>query len=160
MRLILLAVGRCRAGPESDLCARYLGRADALGRSLGISPVEMREFDESRAGDAASRKAAEAKVILGALPQRGRFIVFDESGVCLSSRDFAAALASARDQGVGALAVVVGGADGLDAQLRAGAAAVVSLGRMTFPHQLVRVMLAEQLYRAVTILAGHPYHRE
>ncbi len=159
MKLILGAVGRLKAGPERDLAARYLERARAASRPLGLSGPDVRELDESRARRAEDRKADEAKALLALAPAGGRIVVLDERGAHLSSEQFAALIGKARDDGAPALTLFIGGADGLDESLRAKANLALAFGAMTWPHQLVRVMAAEQIYRAVTILSGHPYHR-
>ncbi|SFK27088.1 23S rRNA (pseudouridine(1915)-N(3))-methyltransferase RlmH [Methylocapsa palsarum] len=158
MRLVLACVGRAR-GPERDLAARYIERAGAAARGLGFPSVTVREFDESRARRAEDRKAEEAKAIRAAIGTAD-VIALDEGGENVSSREFARRLGLKRDQGAATLAIVIGGPDGLAPEFRAGAAMVLSFGAMTFPHQLVRLLAAEQIYRAVTILAGHPYHRD
>ncbi len=160
MRLILICVGRSKAGAEKELASRYIERAAAAGRVIGFSAIELRELDESRARRPQDRKAEEAKAILAAIPPGGELIALDEAGKLLGSRAFAAELGKRRDHGVPALALTIGGPDGLAPELPEAASLVLSFGRMTFPHQLVRIMAAEQLYRAVTILAGHPYHRD
>ncbi|WP_395665596.1 23S rRNA (pseudouridine(1915)-N(3))-methyltransferase RlmH [Methylocella sp.] len=157
MRLLLLCVGRARAGAERDLAARYLDRAAAAGRPLGFSRIEARELDESRARDAAARKAAEARALLAAAS--GAIFALDEKGETPTSREFAALIGAVRDSGAGALTLLIGGPDGLGDDAKA-AARLVSFGRMTLPHQLARIMAAEQIYRAMTILGGHPYHRD
>lgn len=155
MRLRICAVGRLRAGPERDLLDDYLRRFDRQGRALGLGPVEVHEIDDrKRAGP-----AGEAALLRRAIPEGAALCVLDERGKMLSSPDFAARLAGWRDAGRGDLALVIGGADGIDPGLRAEADFSLSLGRMVWPHMLARVMLAEQLYRAATILAGGPYHR-
>lgn len=158
MRLLLMSVGRIKAGPERDLVHRYISRAAAAGRSIGFSSVDTREIDESRARRPEDRKLEEANAIRAAVGGTP-FIACDEIGKTLSSADFAAALMRTRDSGVEALAFVIGGPDGLDPDFRAAARLVLSFGAMTWPHQLARVLAAEQIYRAVTILSGHPYHR-
>lgn len=160
MRLILLCVGRSKGGAEKELALRYIDRANAVGRAIGFAGVELRELDESRARRPQDRKADEAKAILGALSPGTELIALDEGGKLLPSRDFASHLGKRRDQGAPALALVIGGADGLAPGVREAASLVLSFGPMTFPHQLVKIMAAEQLYRTVTILAGHPYHRD
>ncbi len=160
MRLVLICVGRSKAGAEKELALRYVERANAAGRAIGFSSIEMRELDESRARRPQDRKADEARAILAALPAGSELIALDETGKLLASRDFAAQLGNRRDQGVASLALAIGGADGLAPEIRNAAALVLSFGPMTFPHQLVKIMAAEQLYRAVTILSGHPYHRD
>ncbi|MFN3889714.1 MAG: 23S rRNA (pseudouridine(1915)-N(3))-methyltransferase RlmH [Beijerinckiaceae bacterium] len=159
MKLILGAVGRLKAGPERDLAARYLERARAAGRPLGLTGPDVRELEESRARRPDDRKADEAKALLGMLPAGARIVALDERGASVSSEDFAAALAKARDDGAPAFALFIGGPDGLDEDIRRHAHLTLAFGAMTWPHQLVRVMAAEQIYRAITILSGHPYHR-
>ena len=159
MKLILGAVGRLKAGPERDLAARYLERARAAARPLGLAGPEVRELEESRARRAEDRKAEEAKSLL-AIPAPGaRIMVLDERGAAMTSEHFAATLGRARDEGAPAFALFIGGPDGLDEEMRKRAHHSIAFGAMTWPHQLVRVMAAEQIYRAMTILSGHPYHR-
>jgi 23S rRNA (pseudouridine1915-N3)-methyltransferase len=157
MRLILVAVGRTKAGPETELAARYQDRAAKAGKGLGFRSVDTVTLDESRAADAASRKGEEAAAIRRV--RAGRLVLLDERGRSLGSPDFAALIGGWKDSGEEAATLVIGGPDGLDPALRAEADLVLSFGAMTWPHQLVRVMAMEQLYRAVTILSGHPYHR-
>ena len=159
MKLAVVAVGRLKAGPERELAERYRGRIDAIGRSSGFSPIEIVEIPESRARREADRRAEEAGLIL----QRTRLAVavaFDERGRSLTSEGFGERLRHWRDEGRPAAAFLIGGADGLDPALRDGADLTVSFGALTLPHQLVRVLVLEQIYRGLTILAGHPYHRE
>ncbi len=160
MRLILLCVGRAKAGAEKELAQRYIERAGAAGRGVGFSGVELRELDESRARRSEDRKSDEAKAILAALTPSAELVAFDEGGELLSSRDFAGWLGKHRDAGAAAITLVIGGPDGLAPEVRDKGALVLSFGPMTFPHQLARIMAAEQIYRAATILAGHPYHRD
>ena len=159
MRVTIVAVGRMKAGPERDLASRYLDRAMAGGKALGLSGFTVTELPESRASSADARKGEEARAIGAALPDRAVIIALDERGKSLSSADFSARIADWRDGGRPSLALLIGGADGLDPDLRGSADLVVSFSAMTWPHQLVRIMAAEQLYRATTILSGHPYHR-
>jgi 23S rRNA (pseudouridine1915-N3)-methyltransferase len=159
MRLILLSVGHTRAGPERELLERYIGRAAAAGRGVGFSSIEMREFDESRAQRPQDRKLEETKTLRAALGAAATFIACDETGKNLSSTDFAAQLGNMRDAGVATLGLVIGGPGGLDPTFRAEARIAIAFGAMTWPHQLARVLAAEQIYRAMTILTGHPYHR-
>jgi 23S rRNA (pseudouridine1915-N3)-methyltransferase len=154
---MIAAIGRQKSGPEAELVRRYMKRAEAEGRRIGLH-VELREFPESRASSAAARKAAEAKSLLEVLPPKCLLVVFDEHGKGLTSAEFAARIRGARDAGRD-IVLVIGGPDGIDDGLRAKADAVVALGPMTLPHQLARVLVAEQVYRAATILSGHPYHR-
>jgi 23S rRNA (pseudouridine1915-N3)-methyltransferase len=155
MRLHICAVGRLRAGPEKDLIDDYLTRFDRTGRALGLGPASVIEVeDKKNAG-----MAAEAALLRKALPKGAVLCTLDERGKVMSSPDFASRLADWRDTGRQDLALVIGGADGIDPKLRAEADFSLSFGKMVWPHMLVRVMLAEQLYRAATILAGGPYHR-
>ena len=154
----MVAVGRLKSGPERDLAERYRERAEALGRAGGFAPVEVVEIPESRARRDADRRAEEARAVLeraGTVP----LVAFDERGRSLPSEDLARRLGQWRDGGTPALAFAIGGADGLDPSVRERAALVLSFGAMTLPHQIVRVLALEQLYRCLTILAGHPYHR-
>ncbi|QCI65338.1 23S rRNA (pseudouridine(1915)-N(3))-methyltransferase RlmH [Phreatobacter stygius] len=157
MRLILVAVGRTKAGPETELAARYQDRAAKAGKALGFRGLDVVTLDESRAADGAQRKAEEA----GAIRRQrvGRLILLDERGKSLGSEAFAERLGRWKDKSEEAATLVIGGPDGLDPALHAEADLVLSFGAMTWPHQLVRVLALEQLYRAMTILAGHPYHR-
>ncbi|MEE8632871.1 MAG: 23S rRNA (pseudouridine(1915)-N(3))-methyltransferase RlmH [Methyloceanibacter sp.] len=159
MRLLIAAVGKLKQGPERDLYAHYLGRAEALGRSLSLSPVASLEFSESRASSAGARSADEAKALLAKVPSGHRVICLDPAGKMLSSEAFAQTLAKFRDNGTAGLTFLIGGADGLGQNARDKANLLLSLGPMVLPHGLARIVLAEQLYRAMTILAGHPYHR-
>ncbi|MFG1477275.1 23S rRNA (pseudouridine(1915)-N(3))-methyltransferase RlmH [Xanthobacter sp. V4C-4] len=159
MRLILVCVGRLKAGAERDLVARYLERARAAGRALGFTAVDSVEIAESAARRAEDRMAEEAGAILAAVPAGAMLLALDPRGRNVSSEDFAHRMGAWRDGGTPALALVIGGADGLAEGVRSRAGLLLAYGSATFPHQLVRVMLAEQVYRAVTILAGHPYHR-
>jgi 23S rRNA (pseudouridine1915-N3)-methyltransferase len=157
MRVTIAAIGRQKSGPEADLVRRYITRAEAEGRRIGLN-ILLREFPESRAASAKARKAAEAKSLIEALRANCLLVVFDERGKGLTSTAFAALVGRARDAGRDVV-LVIGGPDGVDEGLRAKADAVLSLGPMTLPHQLVRVLATEQVYRAATILSGHPYHR-
>ncbi len=156
MRLHLIAVGRQKAGPERALTEDFLTRFNRTGRALGLGPVELREVEDRKGGG----MAAEAALIGRAVPEAAVLCVLDERGQTDSSPEFAARLALWRDRGARDLALVIGGADGLDPGLRTRADFALSFGPMVWPHMLVRVMLAEQLYRAASILAGSPYHRD
>lgn len=158
MRLAIVTVGRLKDGPERDLCERYRDRSQALGRGLGFNGPDIIEIPESRARRADERKRDEAAAILGKLAP-GLLIVLDERGRSLTSEAFAARIASARDGGTATASLVIGGADGLDETLRGRADLALAFGALTLPHQIVRVLALEQLYRAMTIIAGHPYHR-
>lgn len=159
MRITLFAVGRLKAGPESELSSRYLDRFAKSGSAIGLDFSKTIEVPESRASSAGQRKREEAGQLERHLPEGAALILLDERGKTPDSPGFAETLASLRDDGRRDLVIAIGGADGLDPGLQAKADAVICFGRMTWPHQLVRIMVAEQLYRAVTILSGHPYHR-
>ncbi len=160
MRLILAGVGRLKAGPERDLCGRYLVRSRAIGRALGFAPLDVVEIDEGKERSADQRRRSEAERLAAKLPADVPMTVLDERGRALTSRDFADHLKIARDRGAAALALVVGGPDGFDPAFRATARLTFGFGAATIPHQIVRILLAEQVYRAMTIIAGHPYHRD
>ena len=159
MRIGLFAVGRLKTGPEKDLAARYLDRFAKAGPAIGLELMRLTEVAESRASNGETRKREEAALLQKAHPEGGVLILLDERGKALDSEGFAALIGSFRDSGKRDLMIAIGGADGLDPALHAKADAVICLGKMTWPHQLVRILIAEQLYRAVTILSGHPYHR-
>jgi 23S rRNA (pseudouridine1915-N3)-methyltransferase len=157
MRITIAAVGRLKAGAERTIAERYRDRAVALGRGLGVS-LTLRELPEARGGSAAERMSREAAALAEACPPGDALAVLDRTGKSLSSNDFAELIGRHRDRGRD-LSLIVGGADGIDPGLRHRADLVVSLGAMTWPHQLARLMLLEQIYRALAIIAGHPYHR-
>jgi 23S rRNA (pseudouridine1915-N3)-methyltransferase len=158
VRLLLIGVGRLKAGPERDLFERYAKRLAEITRAVGIAGIDFREIEEGRALRPEERRAGEARAIRAAIPAGARLVLCDERGKALTSLEFAADLAAARDA-ASAYSLVIGGPDGFDPGLRDHAHALIAFGAMTWPHQLVRIMAAEQLYRALTILAGHPYHR-
>ena len=155
MKIWICAIGRLRAGPEADLITDYLTRFDRTGRALGLGPVQIVELDDRKGGG----MAAEAELLRAAIPKGARIMVLDERGKTPTSPQFAETLAGWRDSDNRDLAILIGGADGLDPSLRAEADYALSFGKMVWPHMLARVMLCEQLYRAATILAGGPYHR-
>ncbi len=159
MKIGVLAVGRMKAGPEKELADRYLERFSRAGQSLGLEFSGVQEIVESRAQGVDERRRDEAERLLAALPVGSAIVALDERGKNIGSEDFSARLGILRDQGQKVAALMIGGPDGLDNSIRARADLVLSFGALTWPHQLVRIMLAEQLYRAATILSGHPYHR-
>ncbi len=159
MRVVLAAVGRLKDAEERAIVARYTQRFDQTGRALGLGPLTVVELPESRAATSPERKIDEAQRLLKAAGTAGLVIALDVEGRSHSSEAFAKLIAKYRDNGVKSAAFLIGGPDGHgDAALDA-AGIKLSLGPMTLPHGLARVVLAEQLYRAATILAGHPYHR-
>jgi 23S rRNA (pseudouridine1915-N3)-methyltransferase len=159
MRISLFAVGRLKSGPERQLAERYIDRFAKAGPAIGLELGKITEINESRAAHAETRKREEAVHLEKLLADGAVLILLDERGKALDSPGFADLIGGLRDDGKRDLIVAIGGPDGLDPALRSLAAHMLSFGKMTWPHQMVRVMLAEQLYRAVTILSGHPYHR-
>ena len=155
MRVHICAVGRLRKGPERDLYDDYLTRFDRTGRALALGPAQLIEVEDKKGGG----MPAEAALLERAIPAGSLICVMDERGKVQSSPEFAEMLGQWRDQGRQDVAFVIGGADGIDPSLRNRADAALSFGKMVWPHMLVRVMLAEQLYRAASILSGGPYHR-
>jgi 23S rRNA (pseudouridine1915-N3)-methyltransferase len=158
LRLSLLAVGRLKSGPERELVDRYRQRIEGMGRGLGLTGFDMVELPESRARRDDDRRAEEAVALLEKAGASA-LIAFDERGKSLTSDAFAARIRQWRDDGRPEIVCVIGGPDGLDPKIRRRADLVVSFGALTLPHQIVRALVAEQLYRALTIIAGHPYHR-
>jgi 23S rRNA (pseudouridine1915-N3)-methyltransferase len=154
LKIIVLAVGRLARSPETELVKLYAERATSAGRALSLGPVEVIEVESRKPG-----KAAEAEALRPHLAD-AHVIACDEHGAARPSRAFAQDLARLRDDGVRRLVFMLGGADGLDPDLLAAAHGKLAFGPQTWPHALARAMLAEQVYRAVTILAGSPYHRD
>ena len=155
MRVHICALGRLRKGPERDLYDDYLTRFDRTGRALALGPAQLIEVEDKKGGG----MPAEAALLERAIPTGSLICVMDERGKVQSSPEFADMLGQWRDQGRQDVAFVIGGADGIDPNLRDRADAALSFGKMVWPHMLVRVMLAEQLYRAASILSNGPYHR-
>ena len=159
MRLVVVAIGRLKQGPERELAERYRQRFDDIGRKLGFRGLDVHEIPESRARDAATRIAEEAAAISAAIPPKSMVVALDERGNSIDSDAFARQLGRWRDDQVANTIFIIGGADGLSPDLRRMAKLRMAFGSATWPHQMVRIMLLEQIYRAATILAGHPYHR-
>jgi 23S rRNA (pseudouridine1915-N3)-methyltransferase len=160
MRIVIAAVGRLKQGPERELAGAYRKQAETIGRSYGLREIEIVEIRESRAREVERRRLEESIAIANVIPERALIVILDERGESLDSAAFAEFMRKARAQDRPAMCFVVGGADGLAASLRERAALTLAFGAATWPHQFVRIMLLEQLYRAGTILAGHPYHRK
>ena len=160
MKLLLAAVGRMKSGPARDLCDDYAGRVRLQGRGIGIRDLAIREFPESAHSDTDARRRDEGERVRAALAPHSCVIALDERGRTPSSREFAGWLSDWLDQGVSDVAFLIGGPDGHDGELKRGCDRLLSFGPMTWPHQMARAMLCEQLYRAVTILTKHPYHRD
>ncbi|MFZ5719788.1 MAG: 23S rRNA (pseudouridine(1915)-N(3))-methyltransferase RlmH [Pseudomonadota bacterium] len=154
MKIAIVAIGRLARSPETELVRLYVERATAAGRALGLGPVEVVEVDARKPG-----KAAEAEALRAHLAD-SHVIACDERGKARASRAFAEEVAALRDQGVRRLVFLIGGADGLDPELVKAAQGTLAFGPQTWPHALARAMLAEQVWRAVSILAGSPYHRD
>jgi 23S rRNA (pseudouridine1915-N3)-methyltransferase len=159
MKIGIYAVGRLKAGPEKELASRYLDRFAKAGPSCGLEFTRSVELNESRSGNAETRKREEGAELSRTVPDGALIVVLDERGKAFDSPEFAKFIGDAADNGQRDMVFIIGGADGVDPELRDRARLVLNLGRLTWPHQLVRILLAEQLYRAVTILTGHPYHR-
>jgi len=159
MRLIVAAVGRLKEGPERALLTRYQERLAPLAKRLGLAPIVWHETVESRAGDAPRRREEEGAALLKLARGADFLVALDARGKALGSEAFARVLAEKRDSGAEAAGLLIGGPDGLSDGVRGAAHLQLSLGAMTLPHGLARIIVAEQLYRAATILSGHPYHR-
>ncbi|WP_069186390.1 23S rRNA (pseudouridine(1915)-N(3))-methyltransferase RlmH [Candidatus Terasakiella magnetica] len=152
MRTHIIAMGKWKKGPEKDLFETY-------GARMRPAPV-LKELDFRKKLSGAELKQAEAELLLNAVPNGAVIVALDERGKTFSSREFAGKIQKWQDQGRGDIAFIIGGADGLDESVRARSDLLISFGSMTWPHMLVRPMLAEQLFRASAILSGHPYHRD
>ncbi len=159
MRFALACVGRMKAGAEKELLDRYLDRAQKTGRTLGVSSVDIVELVESRAARTSDRKDEEASALLAHVPQGALLIALDEHGKSMASEPFSKKLRGWIDSGASDIVLAIGGADGHGKALLDRADMTLSFGAMTWPHQIVRILAAEQVYRAFTIMSGHPYHR-
>jgi len=159
MHIVIAAVGRLKQGPERELAERYRKRAADAGRSVGLTAFDVIEIRESRADNVGRRMLEESIAIANLIPERAVTVLLDERGESVSSASFAGHLQGWRSQDRPAAVFIIGGADGLAPSLRERASLAIAFGAATWPHQLVRIMLLEQLYRAVTMLSGHPYHR-
>jgi 23S rRNA (pseudouridine1915-N3)-methyltransferase len=159
MRLLICAIGRLKQGPERELAASYRKRAEVAGRPLGLREIEVVEIRESRAHDAERRRVEESIALANVLPEGGMVVILDQRGENLDSVGLASLLRRWREDNCPAVSFIIGGADGLAPSLVERAKLRLAFGAATWPHQLVRIMLLEQIYRAGTILAGHPYHR-
>lgn len=158
MKIEILVVGRLKDGPERELVSRYLTRARDMGRGLAVTGFDVVEFSESRAGRPQDRKSEEAQMIKQRLTDTV-FIALDSKGRSIDSEALTKKIEVMRDTGTRSLSFVIGGADGFDPALVKEAQAVIAFGAVTLPHQLARIILAEQLYRSMTLMSGHPYHR-
>ncbi len=159
MKLLICAVGRAKRSPERELTGDYLGRIRTTGGPVGITGAELIEVEERKQLSPGALKKREGELLLKAVPAGATLIALDERGTSYSSEDLARLVAKVRDEGAPSLVLAIGGADGLAPEVLSCAQLSLAFGCATWPHMLVRAMAAEQLYRAVTILAGHPYHR-
>ena len=159
MRIIVAAVGRLKRGPEHDLAARYQARAAKSGRGIGLRSLDVVEIAESRAREAPRRMLEESIALANVIPKDAAIVLLDPRGETLDSQSFAKRLRGWNDGGRD-VTFVIGGPDGLAPTLSESADLHLAFGALTWPHQLVRIMLLEQIYRAITILSGHPYHRD
>jgi 23S rRNA (pseudouridine1915-N3)-methyltransferase len=159
MRVVVAAVGRLKQGPERELAEGYRKRAAAAGRSLGLRDFEIVEIRESRAPDVERRRVEESIALANVIPDGSKVVLLDQNGDSLDSAALAGALREWRSEDRSAVCFIIGGADGLAQSLAERSKMRLAFGKATWPHQLVRIMLLEQLYRACTILSGHPYHR-
>jgi 23S rRNA (pseudouridine1915-N3)-methyltransferase len=159
MRIVVAAIGRMKQGPERELAERFRKRAAASGRSTGLRDIDIIEIKESRADDAQRRMLEESIAIANVIPDKAVTVILDERGESMNSASFAGRLQGWRSEDRPAVIFIIGGADGLATSLRENAQLRLAFGAATWPHQLVRIMLLEQIYRAMTIISGHPYHR-
>lgn len=159
MKLHLAAIGKLKTGPEKVLADDYAGRIEAMGRKAGISALRISDWVESQKPDATGRMADEAQLLWSAVPDGAYVVALDERGKSMASQDFAARLRKIQERGTHDIVFMLGGPDGHAATTRDRADELLALGPMTWPHRLVRIMLLEQIYRSVTILLNHPYHR-
>ena len=159
MQIIIAAIGRLKRGPETELCARYHDRYNAAGKSMGLAPLVLHELPESRDSNETVRRNDEAARLLDKVRNARTLLALDERGATKTSVEFAALIQSNRDTALGDLAIVIGGPDGHGKGIYEACHQQLAFGALTMPHGLARVLLLEQLYRATTIIAGHPYHR-
>ena len=159
MRLVVAAIGRLKDGPERELVERYRKRADQTGKRIGFRDVEVLEIRESRAQEVGKRMIEESIALANVIPDKAMIVILDQRGENLDSGTLATRLGRWRDDGRPATVFVIGGDDGLAPSIRDKAAFKLAFGESTWPHPLVLAMLLEQLYRSMTILSGHPYHR-
>ncbi len=160
MKAGIAAIGRLKKGPERELYERYVKRAEASGRQIGIGPFSLIELNESKVGNVQVRQQQEGQALLSKIQDQAILVVLDEKGKSLTSRTFSDKLIEYRDLGRDSIYFIIGGPDGLSSDIKNKADLSISFGAMTMPHGIVRILLAEQLYRAITIASGHPYHRD
>lgn len=153
MRLTLISVGRQKSGPELDLVQDYADRFRKAGRGLGFRSLDLVDVDSGGGLE------AEGTRLMAKIPAGAAVLRLDEYGSALTSKAFATQLAKRRDQGTPDIVFLIGGASGYSEAVRKAYPDCLALGPQTWPHRLVKVMLCEQLYRAVSILSGSPYHK-
>ncbi len=158
MRVTVACIGRLK-GAEQELCERYQKRLNSAGKQVSFDALVIRELGESKKGSVVARKDDEAQMLLAKLPDKGQFFCLDEKGKNFTTTDFSKKIMRLRDDGIRDISFVLGGADGLSSNILGKSNGLVSLGGMTMPHGLARVVLLEQLYRIMTLWSGHPYHR-
>jgi 23S rRNA (pseudouridine1915-N3)-methyltransferase len=159
VKIVIAAIGHLKSGPEKDMAADYEARISALGRKAGVTGITVQDWPESRAGDVKLRMTEEARLLWSVVPEATPAVALDERGTALASAEFARFLAREAEQGARQLTFLLGGPDGHSPETRTKALKTLSFGPATWPHRMARVMLLEQIYRAVTILVNHPYHR-
>jgi 23S rRNA (pseudouridine1915-N3)-methyltransferase len=159
MRLHIGAIGKLKTGPEKMLASDYAFRIETFGKQAGVTALKIQEWGESQHASPKARMDDEAKILWSSVPQGAFTFVLDERGTSLSSEAFATVIRKQRDQSVGDIAFLLGGPDGHNPETRTKASQIIALGQMTWPHRLARIMLLEQIYRSLTIMVNHPYHR-
>ena len=159
MRLAIAAIGKLKNGPEKLLAEDYAARIPLLGKKAGITALKINDWSESQRPDAAQRMGEEHAQLWSAVPQGAYVIALDERGKAETSKAFATKLGKLAEQAQADVVFLLGGPDGHAPETRARANELLAFGPMTWPHRLARIMLLEQIYRSVTILVNHPYHR-
>ena len=159
MKIAIAAIGRLKSGPEKQLAEDYAQRISAMGKKAGIATLKINEWAESQKPDLKQRQAEEETVLWSAVPPGAYVIALDERGKAMASEAFAQRLRLLMDQGQSEIVFMLGGPDGHSPTTRSKAQELLAFGPMTWPHRLARLMLLEQIYRSVTIMLNHPYHR-
>jgi 23S rRNA (pseudouridine1915-N3)-methyltransferase len=159
LRLHVSAIGKLKTGPEKMLANDYAGRIEVFGRKAGVTALKISEWSESQNQNVNSRMEEEAKTLWSTVAQGSITFALDERGKSHSSEEFASLIRKHADQGASDIVFLIGGPDGHDATTRTKANHIIALGAMTWPHRLARIMLLEQIYRSLTIMVNHPYHR-
>jgi len=156
MKLRITALGRIRSGAEREMLDGYIERCSATGRAIGLGPLEETQIDTR----SLNSKAAESQALADSIPQGAKIVLLDERGKALSSRQLSEKIGHWRDDGTRETVFCIGGADGHDHAILPKPDLMLAFGPAVWPHKLVRIMLAEQIYRATSLLAGTPYHRD